>query len=103
MLSPGQFRKFVLPSLEKQTRRLDHSLYHLDGKDAIRHVPALMELERPDALQWTRGPGPPDGAPPDSEGAPGGEAAARAGDPGADGCGRLARWGLSSPGPGGGA
>ena len=62
MLSPGQFRKFVLPSLEKQTRRLDHSLYHLDGKDAIRHVPALMELEKLDALQWTCGAGQPDGA-----------------------------------------
>ena len=22
---------------------LDHTLYHLDGPDAIRHVPALME------------------------------------------------------------
>lgn len=62
MLSPGQFRQFVLPSLEKQTRRLDHCLYHLDGKDAIRHVPALMELERLDALQWTCGAGQPDGA-----------------------------------------
>ncbi len=62
MLSPAQFRRFVLPSLEKQTRRLDHSLYHLDGKDAIRHVPAIMELERLDALQWTCGAGQPDGA-----------------------------------------
>ncbi len=62
MLSPGQFRQFVLPSLEKQTQRLDHALYHLDGKDAIRHVPALMELEKLDALQWTCGAGQPDGA-----------------------------------------
>jgi 5-methyltetrahydrofolate--homocysteine methyltransferase len=64
MLSPGQFRQFVLPSLEKQTLRLDHSLYHLDGKDAIRHVPALMELKKLDALQWTCGAGQPDGANP---------------------------------------
>jgi 5-methyltetrahydrofolate--homocysteine methyltransferase len=62
MLSPAQFRQFVLPSLEKQTRRLDHSLYHLDGRDAIRHVPAIMELEKLDALQWTCGAGQPDGA-----------------------------------------
>jgi 5-methyltetrahydrofolate--homocysteine methyltransferase len=45
MLSPGQFRQFVLPSLEKQTKRLDHSLYHLDGKDAIRTLPSNHELE----------------------------------------------------------
>jgi 5-methyltetrahydrofolate--homocysteine methyltransferase len=62
MLSPGQFRQFVLPSLKKQTERLDHSLYHLDGKDAIRHVPAIMELSKLDALQWTCGAGQPDGA-----------------------------------------
>lgn len=62
MLSPDQFRSFVLPSLRAQTERLDHTLYHLDGPDAIRHVPAIMELERLDALQWTCGAGQPDGA-----------------------------------------
>ena len=57
MLSPAQFRRFVQPSLDKQSRRLDHVLYHLDGPDAIRHVPALMEIEGIDALQWTSGAG----------------------------------------------
>ena len=64
MLSPEHFREFVLPSLRVQTLRLDHSLYHLDGPDAIRHVPAIMELERLDALQWTCGAGQPDGTNP---------------------------------------
>ena len=62
MLSPAHYREFVLPSLKAQTEKLDHSLYHLDGPDAIRHVPAIMELERLDALQWTCGAGQPDGA-----------------------------------------
>ena len=62
MLSPAHFREYVLPSLRRQTLKLDHTLYHLDGPDAIRHVPALMELERLDALQWTCGAGQPDGA-----------------------------------------
>ena len=62
LISPEQFRRFALPSLRKQVRRLDHSIYHLDGPDAIRHVPALMELEELDALQWTCGAGQPDGA-----------------------------------------
>lgn len=64
MLSPTQYRKFVLPSLRKQTEKLDHSLYHLDGPDAIRHVPAIMELDKLEALQWTCGAGQPDGASP---------------------------------------
>lgn len=62
MMSPAQFRRFIQPALRRQTLRLDHSLYHLDGPDAIRHVPAIMELERLDALQWTCGAGQPDGA-----------------------------------------
>lgn len=61
MLSPRQFRDFILPSLRKQTMRLDRSLYHLDGPDAIKHVPAIMELDQLDALQWTCGAGQPDG------------------------------------------
>ncbi len=61
MLSPAQFRQFVLPSLRRQVRHLDKSLYHLDGPDAIRHVPALMELQELSALQWTCGAGQPDG------------------------------------------
>ena len=64
MLSPQHYREFVLPSLRKQTEKLDHTLYHLDGPDAIRHVPAIMELERLDALQWTCGAGQPDGTNP---------------------------------------
>jgi len=62
MLSPAHFREFVQPALRKQLESLDHSLYHLDGPDAVRHVPALMELEKLQALQWTCGAGQPDGA-----------------------------------------
>lgn len=62
LLSPEQFRTFVVPSLRRQCRELDHSLYHLDGPDAIKHVPALMEIAELDALQWTCGAGQPDGA-----------------------------------------
>jgi 5-methyltetrahydrofolate--homocysteine methyltransferase len=72
MISPAQYREFVLPSLKKQVARLDHSLYHLDGPDAIRHVPAIMELENLDALLWTCGAGHPDGGcPRRSDPAPG--------------------------------
>ena len=61
LISPGQFRRFVQPSLRRQCRGLDNSIYHLDGPDAIKHVPALMEIEELNALQWTCGAGQPDG------------------------------------------
>jgi len=62
MISPGQFRDFVLPGLDRQCARLDNTLYHLDGPDAIKHVDALMEIKNLKALQWTAGAGKPDGA-----------------------------------------
>lgn len=61
LMSPAQFREFIVPSLKKQCQRLDYTLYHLDGPDAIKHVDALMEIEELDALQWTAGAGQPDG------------------------------------------
>ncbi|MCL1792970.1 MAG: trimethylamine corrinoid protein 2 [Oscillospiraceae bacterium] len=60
MMSPAQFVDFVVPSLKKQCGALDNSLYHLDGKDAIIHLPALMSIENLSALQWTPGAGQPD-------------------------------------------
>lgn len=35
MFSPAMFRRFVAPSLTKQCEWLDHSLYHLDGTQAL--------------------------------------------------------------------
>jgi hypothetical protein len=61
LLSPAQFIEFAQPSLRKQCQKLDYSLYHLDGPDAIKHVDAIMEIKELDALQWTCGAGQPDG------------------------------------------
>ena len=52
MISVEHYRKFVMPEMEELTGWLDHSFYHLDGADAIRHVPALLELERLDGIQY---------------------------------------------------
>ena len=60
LMSPGQFREFVLPSLTRQARVLDRTVYHLDGPDAIKHMDALMEIRELNALQWTCGAGQPD-------------------------------------------
>jgi 5-methyltetrahydrofolate--homocysteine methyltransferase len=62
LMSPAQFTSLVVPTLRLQCRQLDQSLYHLDGPDAIKHVPALMTIDELDALQWTCGAGQPDGA-----------------------------------------
>ena len=59
MISPNQFREFVLESLRKQCRSFNHSLYHLDGPDALRHLDAVLEIQELDAVQWVPGAGNP--------------------------------------------
>jgi hypothetical protein len=53
MISPAMYRQFVVPSLRAQCEWLDHSLYHLDGTQAIKHLDALLEIAALDAVEWT--------------------------------------------------
>jgi len=57
MISPKMFQELFLPQIEKQTRYLDHTMYHLDGIGAFPHVPALCELPRLHGLQIVMGAG----------------------------------------------
>ena len=45
MISPKMYRRFVVPALTAQCEWLDHSLYHLDGTQAMVHLDALLEIE----------------------------------------------------------
>lgn len=53
MISPKMFKRFVVPALTAQCKWLDHSLYHLDGTEALVHLDALLEIEPLDAIEWT--------------------------------------------------
>jgi len=59
MISPTMFRDIFLPSIERQTEFLDHTVYHVDGVDAFVHVDALCELPRLRAIQILPGAGKP--------------------------------------------
>ncbi len=61
MISEEDYRRFVQPYIRQQCQQLDHTLYHLDGVGAIRHLDALLEIEELDAIQWTPGVGEPQG------------------------------------------
>lgn len=64
MFSEDDFRRFSLPSIREQCQKLDFTLYHLDGVDAIRHLDAILEIEELNAIQWTPGAGEPQGGDP---------------------------------------
>ena len=53
MFSPKMYRRFVAPALAAQCEWLDHSLYHLDGTQALIHLDALLEITPLDAIEWT--------------------------------------------------
>ena len=53
MFSPKMYKRFVVPALTAQCAWLDHSLYHLDGTQAIVHLDSLLAIEPLDAIEWT--------------------------------------------------
>jgi len=53
MFSPDMYKQFVVPALTAQCEWLDHSLYHLDGTQAMCHLDALLSIEPLDAIEWT--------------------------------------------------
>jgi hypothetical protein len=55
LIGPELYREFVMPEMEELTRWFDHSFYHLDGEDALQHIPALLELEHLDGIQFNPG------------------------------------------------
>lgn len=64
MISEDDYRRFVQPYIREQCQKIDYTLYHLDGVDAIRHLDAILEIERLNAIQWTPGYGQPQGGDP---------------------------------------
>lgn len=64
MISVEDYRRFVQPFIREQCRKIDYTLYHLDGVGAMHHLPALLEIEELNAIQWTPGVGEPQGGSP---------------------------------------
>ena len=64
MISVDDYRRFVQPFIRQQCQRIDYTLYHLDGVGALHHLPALLEIEELNAIQWTPGVGEPQGGSP---------------------------------------
>ncbi|MDA3879487.1 MAG: hypothetical protein PF436_03785 [Prolixibacteraceae bacterium] len=64
MVSEDDYREYALPYLREQAQKIDYTLYHLDGVDAIRHLDAILEIEELNAIQWTPGYGEPQGGDP---------------------------------------
>ncbi|MEI6491803.1 MAG: hypothetical protein WCO94_04575 [Verrucomicrobiota bacterium] len=53
MFSPDMYEQFVVPSLSAQCEWLDHSMYHLDGTQAVCQLDHILGIEALDAIEWT--------------------------------------------------
>lgn len=62
MISPGMFDEFARPELEATFKRLERSIYHLDGVGQLAHLDSLLQIEELDVVQWVHGDGKPDQA-----------------------------------------
>jgi hypothetical protein len=54
MISPEIYKEFILDELRVMCDSLDHSIYHLDGIEQLRHLDMLLSLEKLDMIQWTQ-------------------------------------------------
>ncbi|MHB1296034.1 MAG: hypothetical protein ACYC4R_13680 [Anaerolineae bacterium] len=57
MISNRMFAETFLPGIVRECRFLDHSIYHLDGPGALRHLDSILSIPELDALQWVCGVG----------------------------------------------
>ena len=64
MISEDDYRRFVQPFIREQCRKIEYTLYHLDGVGAMHHLPALLEIDELNAIQGTPGVGEPQGGSP---------------------------------------
>lgn len=59
MVSKEMFNTFIMPELIEEIKYLDASIYHLDGPLALKHLDALLSIEKLKGIQWVPGAGQP--------------------------------------------
>jgi hypothetical protein len=52
MISTAMFEEFFLPGIRGECQFLEHTIYHLDGPGAIRHLELLLAIPELDAVQF---------------------------------------------------
>ncbi len=55
LMSPEMFRRWLRPALEAECEFLDYPFYHLDGPDALVHLPELLAIPNLHGIQWVPG------------------------------------------------
>ena len=56
LIGPADFEKWLVPEFTEMINLCEFSIYHLDGPDAVRHLPRIGEFEKLKGVQYTVGP-----------------------------------------------
>ena len=59
MISRDMFRDIALPMIRKEAAYFDKSIFHLDGREALRHLDDLLDTDEISGIQWQFGAGNP--------------------------------------------
>ena len=59
MIGPRMFEEFCLPDTVASCRHVEHTIYHLDGPGALRHLERLLAIPELHCIQWIQGAGNP--------------------------------------------
>lgn len=59
LVSPEMSEAFIMDGIRMETEYLDHSVFHLDGPDALPHLDLLLDIPGIEAIQWVPGSGNP--------------------------------------------
>ena len=57
LLGPEQGKEFALDYVRKECESVDHAIYHLDGYDAVKHLPEILSIPKIRAINWVPGSG----------------------------------------------
>lgn len=57
MISDETFEDLFIPGIIRECRHMDHCLYHLDGRQALRFLDRLLDIPEIHAIQWVPGAG----------------------------------------------
>lgn len=57
MLSPDMFREFILDEVRQSCKKLDRSIWHLDGIGELAHLDYLLSIKELNGIQWVPGAG----------------------------------------------
>lgn len=57
LISPGFFRRFGLPILQKEVKTMTHNVFHIDGRGVAKNLDTILSVPEIHAVQWVQGMG----------------------------------------------